>query len=89
MKLAAGGDEAGFQNLLSPVAGPQARRRDVGPGLRFAGQQGCADLQAVSLDECRCLTGLNLGREGGQSDDEGAEKHDGCQSREGFEHVGG
>ena len=67
MKLAAGGDEAGFQNLLSPVAGPQARRRDVGPGLRFAGQQGCADLQAISLDECRCLTGLNLWREGGKA----------------------
>lgn len=72
----AGGDEAGFQNLRALAGRPQTGRRDIGPDLRRAIQQGCVDLKAIAFGERGGLAGFNLWGEHRKSDYGGAEEHD-------------
>lgn len=67
---AAGGHEPNFQNFRAFVGRPQTSRRNVGPDLCRAIQQGRPDLQAVSLGESRRLTGFNRDHGGSEEREE-------------------
>lgn len=89
ISLAAGGYQAGFQNLGAVAGRSQTRRFEVWPDLTAAIRGGSPDLQAVALGEGRCFGSFNLGGECGQGDHGGSEQRQGRESEEGFEHFGG